>query len=425
MPPLVGNSNVNATPAVTGTHTAGGLGLEGTSNTSTGVYGLNATPSGVVIDRGAGVWGDSTNGVGVHGTSRFIGVQGDSTVSHGVYGINQAQSGISPDKGAGVWGDSQNGFGVFGTSTFIAVVGRSTVSHGVYGINQAQSGISPDEGAGVWGDSQNGYGVVGTSQFTGVIGQGAQVGINGNSPQGIGVIGHSTEKEGVKGVSAASAGVHGTSGSSFGVQGDSDHSGFTPVGSVGVWGDCGKDGIGVACTCGAGGFALFAHCEGEGQAGVFEGSVSISGSLTKAGGGFRIDHPREPARKYLNHSFVESSERKNVYDGVAFLDNNGEGTIEFPSWFEMVNQDFRYQVTAIGGPAPNLHIAHKVRAGRLKISGGVPGMEVSWQVTGIRRDAWAQAHPLIVEEDKSKQKQNQYLHPEVPCRNRPTSALAR
>jgi hypothetical protein len=237
MAPLVGNSNVNITPAVTGTHTAGGLGLEGTSNTGTGVHGLNAMPSGVVIDRGAGVWGDSTNGVGVHGTSRFIGVQGDSTVSHGVYGVNQAQSGIGPDKGAGVWGDSQNGFGVFGTSTSIAVVGRSTVSHGVYGINQAQSEISPDKGAGVWGDSQNGYGVFGTS----------------------GIVGKSTVSHGVYGVYQTP-------------------SGLAPDRGVGVWGDS-RNGVGVLGT------SAFIGVVGEGTvlAARFKGTVEVTGDILLPG----------------------------------------------------------------------------------------------------------------------------------------------
>ena len=233
-PPVDALSSVNATPAVKGTHTASGLGIEGISNAGTGVYGLNATASGVVIDRGAGVWGDSTNGVGVHGTSRFIGVQGDSTAGPGVYGVNQAQSGISPDKGAGVWGDSQNGFGVFGTSTFIAVVGRSTASTGVYGINQAQSGISPDKGAGVWGDSQNGYGVFGASTSIAVVGK-----------------------------SAKSHGVYGL---------NETPSGFGPDKGVGVWGDS-QNGIGVVGT------SQFIGVVGKGKvlAARFVGSVEVTG----------------------------------------------------------------------------------------------------------------------------------------------------
>jgi hypothetical protein len=48
---------------------------------------------------------------------------------------------------------------------------------------------------------------------------------------------------------------------------------------------------------------------------------------------------------------------KNVYDGVVVLDDNGETEIEVSNWFSALNKDFRYQLTAIGAPAPNLYIA--------------------------------------------------------------------
>jgi hypothetical protein len=38
----------------------------------------------------------------------------------------------------------------------------------------------------------------------------------------------------------------------------------------------------------------------------FSGNVSIGGSLSKGSGSFKIDHPLDPANKYLYHSFVES-----------------------------------------------------------------------------------------------------------------------
>ena len=52
----------------------------------------------------------------------------------------------------------------------------------------------------------------------------------------------------------------------------------------------------------------------------FYGDVSITGSLSKGGGGFKIDHPLEPDKKFLSHSFVESPDMKNVYDGNVELD---------------------------------------------------------------------------------------------------------
>jgi hypothetical protein len=40
-------------------------------------------------------------------------------------------------------------------------------------------------------------------------------------------------------------------------------------------------------------------------------------------------------------------------------------------------------------------------------------MKVSWQVTGIRQDAWAKKSRVQVEEKKSKRERGYYLHPEA------------
>src|SRR5207249_1239142 len=123
-------------------------------------------------------------------------------------------------------------------------------------------------------------------------------------------------------------------------------------------------------------------------AGFFTGNVLVSGNLTKGGGAFKIDHPLDPAHQYLQHSFVESPDMKNIYDGVANLDAKGAATIRLPAWFGALNRDFCYQLTCLGGFAP-VYIAEPVRENRFRIAGGRPGMKVSWQVTGIRQDAWA------------------------------------
>lgn len=47
------------------------------------------------------------------------------------------------------------------------------------------------------------------------------------------------------------------------------------------------------------------------------------------------------------------------------------------------------------------------------IQTSAPGVEVSWQVTGIRQDAWANKNRIKVEEVKSEQERGFYLHPEV------------
>jgi len=78
----------------------------------------------------------------------------------------------------------------------------------------------------------------------------------------------------------------------------------------------------------------------------------------------------------------------------------------------LIHTEFRYQLTCIGGQAP-VYIAQEVQSNRFKIGGGAPGMKVSWQVTGIRQDPWANAHPLPVEEEKSADERGYYLDPEL------------
>jgi hypothetical protein len=131
------------------------------------------------------------------------------------------------------------------------------------------------------------------------------------------------------------------------------------------------------------------------------------------GGGFKIDHPLEPAEKFLAHSFVESPDMKNVYDGVVEADATGEALVELPSWFDALNHHFRYQLTAIGAPAPDLHVKEEIRQNRFRIAGATAGAKMSWQVTGVRIDAWANAHRIEVEERKKTDERGHYLHPHL------------
>ncbi|MEM7390782.1 MAG: hypothetical protein AAF492_00420, partial [Verrucomicrobiota bacterium] len=50
----------------------------------------------------------------------------------------------------------------------------------------------------------------------------------------------------------------------------------------------------------------------------------VSGTLSKSLGSFKIDHPLDPANKFLSHSFVESPDMMNVYNGNVRLDDDGE-----------------------------------------------------------------------------------------------------
>jgi hypothetical protein len=126
---------------------------------------------------------------------------------------------------------------------------------------------------------------------------------------------------------------------------------------------------------------------------------------------FRIDNPVDPANRVLNHWSVESSEMKNIYDGVVTLDANGAAQITMPSWFDALNTDFRYQLTAIGAPAANLYVAEEIAKRQFKIAGGKPHLKVSWQVTGVRHDASARNNHTPIEEDKAPENRGKYIDP--------------
>ena len=86
--------------------------------------------------------------------------------------------------------------------------------------------------------------------------------------------------------------------------------------------------------------------------------------------------------------------------------------MNLPDYFDALNRDFRYQLTAIGSLA-QATVAKKIQDIRFTIRTSKPGVEVSWQVTGIRQDAYANAHRIQVEEQKPPKEQGHYLHPEL------------
>jgi len=143
------------------------------------------------------------------------------------------------------------------------------------------------------------------------------------------------------------------------------------------------------------------------------GSLSIGGNLSVGGlKNFKIDDPLDPSGKYMYHAAVESSEVMNIYTGNATTDAAGDAIVQLPAWFEALNGNFRYQLTVIGQFAQAI-VAHKISNHTFRIKTDKPNVEVSWQVTGIRQDAYAKAHPLVVEEEKPSAERGYYLHPEV------------
>ena len=58
-------------------------------------------------------------------------------------------------------------------------------------------------------------------------------------------------------------------------------------------------------------------------------------------------------------------------------------------------------------------VASEVANHQFTIQTEKPNVKVSWQVTGIRQDAWANAHRIPVEESKPEAERGFYLHPEL------------
>jgi hypothetical protein len=313
-----------------------------------------------------------------------------------------------------ITGDTSNvgGFGVSGNVT------ARTAGAGAVGVR----GVSQGAGTGVAGIAgRSGDGVKGTS-----IGGGN--GVAGESPNGYGVLGHGLngvygegQYNGLIGIArlASSTGVYAQGGTgssgSFGVDARAGYRGVTSTGgNAGVFGSSGYVGVWGTSSGTDGGWGLFGDATGttgvnygvygrtyspSGYAGYFQGRTHVSGTLTKSAGSFRIDHPLDPENKYLSHSFVESPDMMNVYNGNVVLGAGGTAVVELPAWFEALNHEFRYQLTPIGAPA-QLYVKREIAGNRFEIAGGRAGLKVSWQVTGIRQDDYAKAHPIVVEERK-------------------------
>lgn len=128
---------------------------------------------------------------------------------------------------------------------------------------------------------------------------------------------------------------------------------------------------------------------------------------------FCIDHPLDPANKYLHHHCTEGADPLNVYSGTVIADGIGEARVQLPDYFESINRDPRYQLTAIGAPAPNLHVAQEILDNAFVIAGAAPGMKVSWRIEAVRNDRWVQTHGIRVEVDKPAHLRGKYQHPEL------------
>ena len=199
-------------------------------------------------------------------------------------------------------------------------------------------------------------------------------------------------------------GIQGYGGASIGVNTAGSGGNFTGGYAEGT----GNGGDGVDAYAGS----TASSNAAAGYAGYFGGDVMVTGTVSSAAPAVEIDDPLDPANKYLDHAAVESSEMVNIYSGNVTTDELGIATVQLPSWFEAVNTDFRYQLTVIGKFAQAI-VSQEIANHEFKISTNASFTKVSWQVTGVRKDAYAQAHPMIVERNKPAQERGFYAHPEL------------
>ncbi len=145
----------------------------------------------------------------------------------------------------------------------------------------------------------------------------------------------------------------------------------------------------------------------------FGGLVEIDGGVASPSVVTRMDHPLDPANKFLVHTAINSSEALNQYSGNVTTDDQGSATVLLPDWFEAENTDFRYQLTVISGQFAQAVIVQKVAGHRFVISTNVPRVEVSWLLTARRNDLYIKAHPMVAEQEKPINERGTYRHPEL------------
>ncbi len=281
-------------------------------------------------------------------------------------------------------------------STSTPTLSVNSISPNAYGSFISSGGMglysSANAGAGVYSNSSKSYGVEANSDSMsagyfhsdGFYGNAALIanGVLRGQYTGVGT----NDVPGVFGISQPTTnygyGVRGL-GNYMGVRGD----GFT------------------------GGFsALYGAANGATYAGYFAGNVTITGTIAKGGGTFKIDHPLDPENKYLYHSFVESPDMMNIYNGNITTDANGDATVTMPDYFEALNKEFRYQLTTIGSFAQAM-ISEEISGNTFKIKTSQPNVKISWQVTGVRHDKFADQNRVVAEVEKESQFKGKYLHP--------------
>jgi hypothetical protein len=357
----------------------------------------------------------STSGAGILGeatatTGEAYGVIGRSASQsgRGVFGEATATSGST----RGILGrsSSSSGIGVFGEATATSgdtrgILGRSSSTSGVGVFGEATATSGSTRGILGRSSSTSGVGVFGEATAT----SGSTRGILGrsSSTSGVGVLGEATATTGntygglFQNLSSSGVGVYGhaqaTTGTNFGVVGRSES-------------PSGRGVVGVAEASTGTNYGVLGRTNSSADGwGVYAGG-RLGASGTKS---FQIDHPLRPETHFLNHFCIEAPEPYNLYRGTVTLDANGEAWVQLPDYFEAINRDASYHLTPIGAAMPNLHVAVEIQGNRFKIAGGAPYKKVSWEVKAVRNDPWVQQYGYQTEQEKPKEYQGLYLHPEL------------
>ncbi|MCX8143613.1 MAG: hypothetical protein N3F62_05060 [Bacteroidia bacterium] len=259
--------------------------------------------------------------------------------------------------------------------------------------------------------------------------EGTTIGIYAHVPSGAGVSGETNAagpgNNGVEGYQWSpsggqkSAGVLGYSDGSSGNGMYAECSRGTAF-PLGIWGASERgnpNSLGYTNTNGyAGYFGLATSPNPAGYVRVLN-DISIVGNMSAGTKSFKIDHPLDPENKYLYHSCVESPDMMNIYNGIVTTDANGEAVVKLPEYFQALNKDYRYQLTPIGQFAQCI-VFKEIENNQFVIKTDKPNVKVSWQVTGVRNDPYAQKYRIIPEVEKPAEFKGTYLHPEAYGKDR-------
>jgi hypothetical protein len=320
------------------------------------------------IGTGTIVTGVSANSTGLN----------NSSTTYGVNAIATNNSNTTANKTIGVRGES--------------ISGNTTTFNYLYAVTNPGGYFTGDDGQGLYGTTTDGYilssfgkvsqGVTGYSNLSGAY-------------MNAGVVGY----------------AEGTGNFKVGVYGYLNGTAGTSVSSA-VYG---QDNINTSITY-AGYFIGKVSMNSSLYVG---GTAQVAGTLFASGGlqttgtkNFVIDHPLDPENKILRHAAIESNEVLNQYSGNVTTDASGLATVTLPNYFETLNKDFRYQLTAIGSFSQVI-IKKKISKNQFIIQSKQPKVEVSWQITGVRNDRNMQYKPFVAESEKEEGEKGTYLSPEA------------